>query len=309
MTSRASPALALLLALCETACDGVSHRGRSPWTPTAVLGGDVVAIVGRRPISRSDVVEHARATATSTRDALTALENSSLLAAEARRRGLETTDAHELRRQALAQLILRGIERQLTLDGLSPDDVAARIARIGTSMARPERRQASHLLVRVAPNAPPASRAAAAAVAARALDLLARAVDPASALGPTSQQLMLGDAHVEISVEDLPLVDRNVQYERPFVDALFGAASIGVIDHVVSTSFGEHVIVVSRIDPPIVPDGAAVRERAEREALNSVRRSAVDALLESLGERSRITRHEAAIARRLGSDELFERLR
>lgn len=96
--------LVATLGIGDVSCDRAARGGPR-------LGGEVVAIVDGEAIRVAEVRVHAEAHALTARQSLTELEDSLVLAAEARRRGLRI-DTARLHDRVLVQLLLRRIERE-----------------------------------------------------------------------------------------------------------------------------------------------------------------------------------------------------
>lgn len=305
---RLSAAL-LTLSVAAASCGPSAAPPRAPHVRRPRLGGEVVAVVGNTAIRRSEVLERAAASHVDATTALRALESDALLAEEARRRGLVGADASERRRRALAQLVLRALEREHRAESVPSDAIAARLDRAAASLTRPELRQASHLLVRTSGSHAP-NPAEAEAIATEALRRAGSVEGEDTALLETvADALRAHHPGVDVVVEALPVVERSASYEPAFLDAIFGMDRVGLVPRVVTTSFGAHVVLVTRVDHAVTPTPEAVHEAALEEALNHDRRNAVGALLREARERTPPRIDESVVARRLGDDRLFGDLR
>lgn len=116
-----------------------------PTPPAPRPGGDIVAVVDGVGITTTDVADVARERGLSARDALDAIEDETLLARAAERRGIRIDEAI-LRKRILAQLLLRRLELAHGAESID----AARIDAL-----RPEARRQIEAESEVVPAPPP----------------------------------------------------------------------------------------------------------------------------------------------------------
>lgn len=231
----------------ETTAPSQALRGPVARVGDAVVGGDVVSTVDGEPIRLSEVEEVVRATGLSPRLALQRLQDERVLAHVATRGGAEEPrEAREAaRRAAVRALLAREIEAVHTPAAVPSADVERRASEIRAGLSGPETRRASHVLVPLPEDASEERVAAAMRLATRIRDALRAESAPASALDRFAGE----QGAFSVEVEHLHAMRRD-ELATPFADALFGAASPGLIDEVVRTSFGVHVVVLEEIVPP-----------------------------------------------------------
>lgn len=287
------------LALSALACGGT--RGGGEQAPAAArLGDGVVALVHGEGITDAEVAEVMRARGIGAREALTELEDEALLAHEARRLGL-TRDAvgerSAARRRALAQTVLFALEREVPYSVIDEDTAREAYAARAPSLASPERRSVTHLLVRVA--------GAEADEAARTFCATAITTLREAGGGDATFDALEGRARAEgldVLVERLPPLERGAPIEAPFLDAVFAMPDVGVVPAVIRTSYGLHAVVVTQITPAHVPTYAEHAPAIREALLVERRRQALDALFADLARRGDVHIREAAAARALARD-------
>lgn len=272
----------------STAPSAYDERG------TDRLGGEVVATVDGRAITRREVAELARQLGAPAQEALARLEAELLLAAEARRNGIDEAD--DLRvRQAAVQALLAGIEAEVTPASI-PDEVVRRLyAEAGEELNRPEQRRASHVLVGITDDE--ATAAPERLGAARALALTIRAE---LAAGTTSLETLRAQGARDgftLTVEELPPYARTGDLEPTFLDALFAMPAPDIAPEPVRTSYGWHVIVLEEIVPALTHtvESAAPELRATEAQRRRFER--LQELLVELESRFGVERDERAIQR------------
>ncbi|MEK6608760.1 MAG: peptidylprolyl isomerase [Myxococcota bacterium] len=247
MTRLARVLLSLAPAFAPAACDR-AERGaaRGAWTREGHGSGVVIANVDGTAILGSEVARQARLKGSGVRAAADDLVSFELLAAEARRRGLDA-DAEvrdEARRVAVQRYLAETFERRFTRDDVDEDLLRRTYEERRSEFVHPELRSAVHLLAKASKDSPPGEQAAARALAA---ELRARArkdtTDAAS-----FRALAGGIDAARLVVENLPPYPFG-NLERPFAEALFSTKPGRVADAVPRTSYGYHVVFVLAVDP------------------------------------------------------------
>jgi peptidyl-prolyl cis-trans isomerase D len=144
---------------------------------------------------------------------------------------------------------------------LSEDDVRAYYDQNRSRLGRPERRRASHILVQVAAKA---SEADTEKAKAKAQGLLAQVRDGTAERFAAVARTQSEDAGSKAAGGDLDWFTSDSMV-KPFADAVFSAKGIGLVDDVVRSEFGFHIIRVSGIEPAQTKPFAEVREQLETE--------------------------------------------
>ncbi len=281
------------------ACEADEQSATAP--PVRALGGDVVAVVQDEAITRADVEAAMRVRGGDARSALDALEAELLLAQEARRRGI-SGDA-DAERRALAQTVLFALERQVGADRITDEEVRRAFARQSASFSHPERRAATHLLVRPKDGGPLAMDASA-AFAAEVLAAVRTAPSHDEILRAARERASTR-AEFTVTVEALPPFDAAASIVAPFRDAVFAAPSVGPLPAVIHTSFGLHVVVLTHIDPARTTTFAQAEASIRASLLADLRRRELTALLATLRARNDVSVREATVQRLFASDERF----
>jgi parvulin-like peptidyl-prolyl isomerase len=206
-----------------------------------------VSTVDGEPILLSEVEEVVRATGLPPRRALQRLQDERVLAhlAEAHLDEVPREASEAARRAAVRALLAQEIEATHTPEAVRTEDLERRAAELRDGLSAPEMRRASHALVPLRADAREETVDAAMRLATRIRDELRDEAAPAAALdrfaGPRGA--------FTVEVEHLAPLGRD-GLVTPFADALFGASAPGLLDTIVRTSFGLHVVVLEEIVPP-----------------------------------------------------------
>jgi hypothetical protein len=247
-----------MLAVCSLGCD---RRQANEPRPRREAGDvtDVVANVGGRPIAAADVAARMADHGIDARTALEELIDEEILLREAHLRGLTLSpDAQRQLERTMVRAMLRDFERELTPDSLPDEEVRADFEVNKDKLQIPERRDSWHILVR-------GSDEAARARARSILEEVRDARTPRTVYERYAAREPV-EGKLEIKAEDLPPISQRAEIEKAYKDALFDAKSEGSINHLVETSYGLHVIVLTEIMP------------AERTALREVEQDIRDRL-------------------------------
>ncbi len=181
------------------------------------------------------------------------------------RAGFDETSYAETIRHELsgASYLVRQSSGPVTVDD---DEVATFYRQNQHRFHKPEAARASHILVKLAPNATPEERAAARARIDALRAELQQGADFATLARRDSQD------STAASGGDLGEVERG-RTVKPFEDALFALAP-GQVSEVVSTRFGLHLIKLETLLPAVTQPLAAVQE-AIRTRLLAEKRTAL----------------------------------
>lgn len=268
----------------------------------ARLGGAVVSTVDGEPITLADVTRVVRDTGLEPRAALRRLQEATLLAREAERRGYDGRPAvRTARRKAAVQALLeREVERLAAPEDVSEEELRQALEARKDSLARPERRASQHLLAKVAKDAPEDEARAARRVAEQALRDLRDAEQ-----GPEGWQAVLDgyrDGGSDVVVEDLPAVDRESPFAEPYLEALFDASRIGPVADPVRTEFGWHAIVVTEIHPAREASVEALRSELRDTLATEKRHRRLVELVSELERDLPVERYPARLAEAFASE-------
>ena len=252
------------------------------------------------PIGASEVAARMQADMVDARTALDALIDEEILVQEARRQGfVQSPEDQRSAERIMVRSMLRDFEAELTPDSIPADEVQADFDEHGDKLQIPERRDSWHILVKE-----PGEQGR--ALAESILDELRRAEDPRTVFDRYAGD-DAPDSPVDVKTEDLPAITRKARIEKTYKDALFSAKSEGVIEEVVKTSYGWHVIVLTEITPgerKTVKDlDSEIRERLSQKK----RFERLVQVVESLEARGLVDYEEAAIERLLAMPRLPER--
>ena len=144
---------------------------------------------------------------------------------------------------------------------ISEDDVRAYYEQNRSRLGRPERRRASHILVQVPAQA---SEADAEKARVKAQALLAQVRDVSAERFAAFARAQSDDAGSKAGGGDLDWFTRDSMV-KPFADATFAATGIGLVDEVIRSEFGFHIIRVSGIEPAQTKPFSEVRDQLESE--------------------------------------------
>ncbi len=234
----------------------------------AVLSDEVLSTVDGVPITRADLLALMRSSGMNADQALVALQDEILLGREATRRGYaETRAAREAAERALVQRFLQAHEETHDFHDAPPEILEASLAKQRALRNAVPQRRVRHVLVRAAEGDAPTEEAQATAL----LETLVSSRDRDADFNRFADD----DA---LTVEDLPLSSATASFERPFLDAMFENDEVGLVEHLVRTSYGFHVIEVVEIVEAADADQAAIRADAEADVTNAARQIALGPL-------------------------------
>lgn len=270
-------------------------------TPSEMGSGtDVVARVDGRPISASEVTARMKADDITAEEALEGLVEETLLVAEARRLGLEVTEDDERAIDRLmVRSLLRDIEREVTPESISKQEVRRDFERHAEKLQSPEQRRSWHIVVK--------DRSEAGKAVAQSILKKVRQADDARVVYQRYAEGSEDGSRFDVEAEELPGVTMKARIERPYKEALFAAESPGVVDRLVETSHGWHIIVVEEI----VPAERATFDEVEdeiRERLSQKKRfDSVVAILDRLRAEGLVRYEDQGVERLLSARRLPER--
>lgn len=294
------------LLLCASSCsgrDGSKAGGPSPGKGAAHATegahadpADAVAQVGDQTISREEVEALMSRTGLSPREALEALVQERLLAAEALRRGYgdDPRVLREARKASAHVLLAEAVEVSAGPSDLPEAEVEQQLDETVRKRALPERRRADHILFQVGKKAAEEERAVALRGAREAVAELQQA-DDVDAVLESYAQMKKYAGRIRVKVESLRPIRRGGPLEQAFTEAVFEAASPGPLREPVETSYGAHAVVVREVLPPVEPDRAALANKVRERLVTKLRRERLEALLSDLQRRSPTHYDEAAI--------------
>jgi peptidyl-prolyl cis-trans isomerase D len=144
---------------------------------------------------------------------------------------------------------------------ISEGDVRAYYEQNRSRLGRPERRRASHILVQVLAQA---SEADAEKARVKAQALLAQVRDVSAERFAAFARAQSDDAGSKAGGGDLDWFTHDSMV-KPFADATFAATGIGLVDEVIRSEFGFHIIRVTGIEPAQTKPFAEVRDQLESE--------------------------------------------
>lgn len=297
---RRSSGLVALAAALAAACGGEAAapdgRAKTPAGGAAPSDlGRAAAVVDGEAIGIEEVRALAEApdAGLTAREALEALVDERLLAAEAARRGAGGADVEVERQRALARRLLARIRDGVTAADIDPKRLEAAYEAQKGRFVHGALRGVVHAVAL-------AERGSAGDAAARALAGEIRA----SAEGAASAEEFEERARpfqsrggVEVRIERLPDFAADTRaFEKAFVDAAFAVPRVGGISPPFRTSYGWHVACVAREIPPQNVPFAEARAALADELLPAERRRRVDSLLERLARERGVFVYEAPAA-------------
>ncbi|MGB5701773.1 MAG: peptidylprolyl isomerase [Polyangiales bacterium] len=238
---RAKISIVLVGALTFNACGREETATRVAPLDARVVA-NVVARVGERPIGAADVAARMTDQGLDARTALDRLIEEELLAQEATRVGIrEDRDEERAVERVMVRAMLRDFEAELTPELVAREEVRADFEANRDKLQVPERRISWHILVKDS-SQDGKRKAESIRNEVRAAD------DPKAVFRRYAED---GEAKPELAVtaEELPPITPRASIEQPYKDALFAAQSTGLLDAVVETSYGWHVIVLTEILP------------------------------------------------------------
>lgn len=286
LITRFGYALSIVLVLIH-GCDGgrLGASAKAGRHGTATVGGGVISTVDGHPIAVSEVQELVAA-GLSPRVALARLQAERLLMADAERRGFGRLASVALvAEQARVQALL---EAEADAVVASEQELRAAYAANLSRFEKPERRGSVHILAALPKNATPAADAAAKAFAERALRELAQTTDLEALLAGQHKQ---STAEFQVIAERIPPTDREgkvIALVRPYLDALFSVAGLGVVAAPVRSEFGWHAVRVTEIVPHESTPFEQAAETLRAEMLLVRRKERVQKLVEQLRKTYRV---------------------
>ncbi|UJR79500.1 peptidylprolyl isomerase [Sandaracinus amylolyticus] len=267
------------------------------------VGGTIVSTVDGAPITLAEVEEVARETGLSPQDALRRLQEERVLAAHAEAAGLG--DDHEVqdavRRASVQALLEARVEAEITPASIPAEQVAERMDAQRARWWRPERRRSTHVLARLAPDAPPEAGAAAERFVRRAIERMSAAEDARAEAHVIGEEDHSGRTYT-VLVEDLPPVARDGQLVPEYLDALFARGERGVLAEPVRTRFGWHAIVLTEVMPPWEAPRDEVEAAMRQELAVEARAARLEELVRELAGRTPVERDGAVIERVIATD-------
>lgn len=260
----------------------------------------VVARVDGRVVTASEVAARMNADGITAEDALEALIEETLLVAEARRLGLTVTEEDERAIDRLmVRSLLRDIEGEITPESMSRQEVRRDFESHADKLQSPERRRSWHIVVK--------DRTEAGKALAESILKTVRQADDPRVVYERHAEGREDDTAIEVEAEELPAITMKARIERPYKEALFAAESPGVVDHLIETSHGWHVIVLEEI----VPAERRTLEEAEeeiRERLSQKKRfERVVAIIDGLRAQGLVSYEDQGVERLLSAAGLPER--
>lgn len=227
---------------------------------------NVVARVAGTSIGAAEVEALMLAEGLSGDEAVQRLVDESLLAHEGERLGLTLTEEGERAvERRMVRSMLRDMEADATPEDVTEEELQEDYERYRDRYRIPELRKSWHIVVK---DTGPEGKALATSI----LRGLHRASAPREVF-ERYESRETEEGEIEILAEDLPQVPKNAGLEKPYLDALFGAKSVGPLNNLVETSYGWHAIVVTEIQPANVKTRADVEEET-RERISQAKRLA-----------------------------------
>jgi hypothetical protein len=271
----------------------------------AVVGGRVVSTVDGHPIELELVAHAARSAGVDPELALRRLQDEELLAGAAARAGLDRDPEVEraARRAAVQALLARTVEREITEEDLDRAAIEAAYDAAPTRYDRPERRRSTYALASV-PSGDAAGWAAAEAWARTVLAEVTAAPEAEAALLAVRRRSFEGQPF-QVEVEDVPPLARTDVAEPTYLDALYEVSAPGLVPHVVRTSLGWHVVVVTEIEPAIRLTRDEAIERLLGEALAARRAAWLEEHVLALGRAAGVRLDPAGLDRAMRDPSLL----
>lgn len=289
-------ALCLALVGCGPTASSATDAGRAASvTPASeVVRGQVVATVDGVRVTREEVERVARDVGIAPADALRRMEEEIVLGALAERElGPDDGEASDATRRAAVQALIEArVEREVTPSTIPADAVEARRSRDAARFTRPERRRSTHALARVPQGAGEDAWAAAERWARRAQATVRAGDDPEASL----RALALDDSErraFRVVVEDLPAVSRDDEFVQEYLDPLFRAPALGLLEAPVRTQFGWHVVLLQEIVAPWSAPPEEVEAALREELCTEQRAARLDALVDTLRARTPVELDDA----------------
>lgn len=290
--------------------DEVALRRHEAARGESAVGGTVVSTVEGFPIHVAEVERLARRSGLTPGDALRRLQDEILLYVEASSRGFaveSATDQRAVARAMVQALLDLEVEDRVPPSVVSEAEVDAELRAQASRFDVPERRRASHLLVKRPDGADDVQSERAAAVAERLLaDARSAEADEAAREWFARVRGASAVDGFELVVEDLEPAARDGTFVAPFESALFSLDATGWIPRVVETEFGWHVVRVTEISPRRVTSPAEARQIVHGELLARRRSTRLEELIRGLERAARIQRNAESIARQFARGGPFD---
>lgn len=288
---RRAIAILVLYGLGIAGCSRDSTESSSRPAQTRSVA-DIVARVGDQPIGASDIQARMKADGIGAKEALQELIDEELLFQEAHREGL-TEDREDERavERLMVRAMLHDIEREITPESISEQEIRQDFAEHADKLQSPERRRSWHILVQ---DTTEAGHELAQSILTDAREAKnPRSVYEHYAHGERAQ------GSLPIKAEELPAITMKANIEEPYKKALFAAKSEGLLKSPVKTSYGWHVIDLEEI----IPAGNETAEDFEeeiRERLSQKKRfERVMSIIDELQGRGLVSYDDDAVNRLL----------
>lgn len=287
-----APILLLLpLAGCSPARPGPSPATAVPSTAAGLPAGEVVATVDGVAITASRVAELAEATGLPPRTAVDRLVEFELLAAEARRRGLERDpDARAAGRKAMVQRYLaEEFEATHRIEDM-PEAMLRKAYEQNIRMfVRPRLRKVAHILVEApAGRTSPADRALARRLGQKVRTDAAKVhdLDGFLALGRSLE----GTLPLPVRTEDLQTyIAERAPLDPAFIEGALSLDRVGEVSPPVESSFGTHVIFLKAVEEPIDRSFEEVRDEVAGQEHPFWMKAELERLVDRLRLSTRVT--------------------
>jgi hypothetical protein len=290
----------VVLASSAGSCGSGTSSG--PASPGVSLGARqlaatdvVVATVDGTPISAADVAAEARRTGKSPREALDALIDLEVLAAQAQKSGLAgAPDVDDAGRRAAVRAYLHArFETEFTPADISEADVQTAFDRSGAYFNHPELADVSYLLVQVPQGASPAEEARALA-AAFTLRHMADTQAAAHALDDTSFR---GLATALPDPQSLNIIAQQIRTprdgytEEPFAAAAFSMTQPGDLAGPVRSTYGWHILRLNERVPVLTTTLAQAEPEIRQKIFPAEQTAAFQRFYQGLAARHQIVEH------------------
>lgn len=291
----AAPLLATLAGACDAPARRTDVDAAIEQTVVAVEG-PIVATVDGEPIALREVEALVRTSHLDPREALRRLEAERAVARHAEASGLAADPrVRGAMRRAMVEAL---IEREVAeaVESVPPAMLEARIASDRGRFVLPEVRRTTHVLARLdGEGITDADRQ-------RAEAYLEGVRGEMTTRPPEDVLRELRDAPptglgFDVIVEDLDVAREDHGLQPSFADAVNARTTPGLVDGIVHSSYGLHLVDVRAIDPRMALPDEDVRRIVGRQVLLELRAARLDAVEQALAERIGIAFEPEAAAR------------